>query len=807
LERYVCIHGHFYQPPRENPWLEDVEIQDSAYPYHDWNERITAECYEPNGRARILDDEGWIVRIVNNYSRISFNFGPTLLSWMEDKTPEVYRAIIEADRESMERFGGHGSAMAQGWGHIILPLSNDRDRQTQIYWGVRDFEHRFGRKPVGMWLPEAAVDTATLESLVDHGIRFTVLAPRQAAKIRKIGDKKWDDVSERIDPSRAYQCPLPSGRSIDLFFYDGPVSQAVAFERLLERGEYLAGRLLSAFDDNREWPQLAHIATDGETYGHHHRHGEMALAYALEQIDSAEGVRLTNYAEFLALHPPSHQVQIAESSSWSCYHGVERWRSNCGCNTGGHGDWNQEWRKPLREALDSLRDALLPLYEHHAGQLLKDPWKARDEYISIVLDRSRENIDRFFAEHAREPLDEAGLSRALQLLELQRHAMLMYTSCGWFFDELSGIETTQVIFYAGRAIQLARLATGQNFEEEFLRRLEAARSNIPARRDGRRIYEEFVSPAMVDLESVGAHYAISSLFEEFEDRARIFCYDIESSELRRRAAGRAQLRIGRATITSGITLASQEFAFAALHMGDHIINAGLRPDGREAPDSSTCEAIETAFDSADYTEVLRLMNDAFGESTYSLRSLFRDEQHAVMRRVLEPTLAAIDEQYRQIYGQHAGLVRYLTSLHLPVPRRLSTPATFVINATFRAAAEADPPDIERLRALAEEAGQVGVALDQLTLSFVLDKTLGTLAHQFDESPRDLTILQRLADLASLIRELPFEVNLAHAQNIFYAMLQNVRPAVKDGASGGQQEAQQWLEAFDALGQTLRVRVT
>jgi alpha-amylase/alpha-mannosidase (GH57 family) len=810
VDRYICIHGHFYQPPRENPWLEAIEIQDSAYPFHDWNERITAECYQPNARARILDSEGWIVRMSNNYARISFNFGPTLLSWMEEFAPDAYQAILEADRQSMDRFSGHGSALAQGWGHIILPLSSDRDRHTQIKWGIRDFEHRFKRRPEGMWLPETAVNTPTLEVLAEHGIAFTILAPRQAARTREIGAEEWDEVGERIDPSRAYLCTLPSGRTINLFFYDGPISQAVAFERLLERGEYLAGRLLNAFDDERESPQMVHIATDGETYGHHHRHGEMALAYALEQIETAERVHLTNYGEFLEKHPPTHEVEIVEDSSWSCYHGVERWRNNCGCNTGGNEGWNQEWRKPLRDALDWLRETLLPLYEQQAGRLFKDPWKARDAYIEVLLNRSHDNIDRFLAEHAREPLDDDQKVRALKLLEMQRFALLMYTSCGWFFDELSGIETTQVIFYAGRAIQIARDALGQEVEEEFLTRLEAARSNIPERKDGRRIYEMIVRPAFVNLQSVAAHYAISSLFEEFEDRTRVFCFDVETVSLRRRITGRAQLRTGHLRITSGITLRADEFAFAALHLGDHVMNAGVRPHRAGDDDGGFAqveEAIGAAFDAADYTEALRLMNDTFGESTYALRSLFRDEQHKVMRLVLQPTLSAVDEQYRQIYGQHAGLIRFLAGLNLPVPRRLITPATFVINAAFRAAAEAEPPDIERMRAAAEEAHQVGVALDQLTLSFVLDRTLSRLAGELAESPRDLQRAERLSGVVSLVRELPFEVNLAFAQNIFYSLVQDVLPQLRAAAATDDLEAGPLVKEFENLGEQLRVHVT
>ncbi|MCL6482072.1 MAG: DUF3536 domain-containing protein, partial [Firmicutes bacterium] len=375
MERYICIHGHFYQPPRENPWLEAIEQQDSAYPYHDWNERITAECYAPNAASRILDSEGRIVRIVNNYARISFNFGPTLLAWMEQHAQETYRAVLEADRESRERFGGHGSALAQAYNHLIMPLANSRDKRTQIRWGIHDFVHRFGRRPEGMWLPETAVDLETLELMAEQGIRFTILEPGQARRVRPIGGRTWRDVAGgRIDPTTAYRLRLKSGHSICLFFYDGPIARAVAFEGLLARGENFANRLVSAFNDSRSWAQLVHIATDGETYGHHHLYGDMALAYALQYLEEHRLARLTNYGQYLELHPPTQEVEIFENTSWSCAHGVERWRSDCGCNTGGHPGWNQAWRAPLREALDWLRDTLAPRYEKHAGALLRDPW-------------------------------------------------------------------------------------------------------------------------------------------------------------------------------------------------------------------------------------------------------------------------------------------------------------------------------------------------------------------------------------------------------------------------------------------------
>ncbi|MFH1647328.1 MAG: DUF3536 domain-containing protein, partial [Chloroflexota bacterium] len=515
MERYICVHGHFYQPPRENAWLEYVEWQDSAYPYHDWNERITTECYMPNTCSRILDGDDFITRIVSNYAKISFNFGPTLLAWLQKEAPEVYQAIIDADKQSMENFSGHGSALAQAYNHIIMPLANRHDKCSQVLWGIRDFQHRFGRPPEGMWLPETAVDLETLDIMAEMGIRFTILAPHQAGRVRRIGSEKWKAVADAsIDPTRAYLVRLPSGKKINVFFYDGPISQEIAFQDTLKSGENFADRLVSAFSADSDRPQLVHIATDGETYGHHHRFADMALAFALHHIESKKLAKLTNYGEYLEKHPPTHQAEIIEKTSWSCVHGIDRWWSDCGCNTGGHPGWDQKWRTPLRNSFDWLRDAIAGKYEEKARQFLKDPWTARDDYIDVIIDRSPDNVTKFFNKHAGHDLNEGERIAALKLLELQRHAMLMYTSCGWYFDDLSGIETVQIIQYAGRAVQLARELTGEDLEPGFLQRLELVKSNLRQHGDGKRIYDTFVKPAMIDLTKVAAHFAISSVFED-----------------------------------------------------------------------------------------------------------------------------------------------------------------------------------------------------------------------------------------------------------------------------------------------------
>jgi alpha-amylase/alpha-mannosidase (GH57 family) len=799
MDRYLCIHGHFYQPPRENPWLEAVELQESAYPYHDWNDRITDECYAANARARILDAEGRIEKIVNTYEWISFNFGPTLLSWMQARRPEIYQMILEADRASMNRFGGHGNALAQGYGHIILPLSNDRDRRTQVIWGIRDFEHRFGRKPEGMWLPETAADTASLEALAEQGVKFTILAPRQAKAFREIGAEKWTGAG--IDPSRAYLCRLPSGKEINLFFYDGPVSQAVAFERLLESGEKFAHRLESAFDTGRNWPQLVHIATDGETYGHHHRHGEMALSYAIHYIEDRSIAKITNYGEYLERHPPRFEAQIHDNSSWSCVHGVERWRSNCGCNSGGNAGWNQEWRGPLRSALDWLRDSVAPKYEQAAGHLLRDPWAARDDYIGVVLDRSPESIGAYLSRHAARPLSEDERVRALEVLELQRHAMLMYTSCGWFFDELSGIETAQVIQYAGRVVQLARDVLGEDLESGFAEKLAAARSNIPQHRDGRWIYQNFVKPAIVELETVGAHYALKSLFSPAGEVESVYCYDAVRQDEVRLTAGRAKALVGTATLTSRVTRESRPLAYAVLHLGDHMVNGGVRRHDSPERYQQLRGAVQGAFDSADYTAIIRSLDEAFGESSFGLRNLFKDEQREITDTILEGTLREIESAYRQIYANHAPLLKFAASLKLKPPEPLLAAGRFVLGSEIRRGLRPYAADLERVRtALAEAEGQK-VELDTAAIGYDLGKLLASLAENLTSDPGNVEKLKALRDFALLANEQQFEVRRWKPRNLVWELAHGELPERRKD----EQQAE-WVATFLDLARQLNVKV-
>lgn len=806
MERFVCIHGHFYQPPRENPWLEAIEIQDSAHPYHDWNERITAECYAPNTASRQLDREGRIRGIVSNYARISFNFGPTLLSWMERFAPDTYRAILAADRQSIAWRSGHGAALAQVYNHPIMPLASLRDKRTQVRWGIRDFERRFCRFPEGLWLAETAADTETLEVLAEAGIRFTILAPRQARQVRRLGTSRWRDADGgRVDPSRAYRCRLPSGRSIDLFFYDGPISQAVAFEKLLESGERFAQRLLSGFAGHRSHAQLVNIATDGETYGHHHPFGDQALGYTLGLIEGHGLARLTNYGEYLALHPPTHEVQIVEQSSWSCVHGVERWRSDCGCNSGGNPGWNQTWRQPLRKALDWLGEQLAAEYQRVAAGLLRDPWGARDDYIAAILDRSPENIDAFLQEQALRPPDDEEAATILCLLEMQRHALLMFTSCGWFFDELTGLETVQILQYADRAIQLAERCCDRRLTLPFLERLAPAASNIPALGDGAAVFRRFVEPARIDLVKVGAHYAVSSIFAEYDQETAIFSYRATREDLFTLAAGGIRLTIGRLFIRSTVTRKADRITFCSLYFGGHALNCGVRSFLGDSAYQEMKQEVSTAFQAGDFAAIIRLMDTHFGTHTYSLKDLFRDEQRHVLQLIIAGTLQEFEETFGSLYEGSRALMGFVRETGMPVPHRFLTTAETALNLQLQGLFSREQLATERLAEILAEMAGWQLQVDSVALEFSVRRRLEQAMLALAAAPLDRELLAELLGLLAALPSLPVTVNLWQTQNLCWSLLRAQAAALRfaTAASGADNS---WSAAFRELGRLLNFDV-
>jgi len=806
MNRFICIHGHFYQPPRENAWLEEVEVQDSAYPYHDWNERVTAECYAPNTASRILDTQNRIIDIVNNYARISFDAGPTLLTWLEKFSPGAYQAILDADRDSQKRFHGHGGAMAQAYNHLIMPLANSRDKRTQVAWGIRDFEARFARKPEGMWLPETAVDLESLDIMAEMGIRFTILSPYQAARVKDIKSGTWMDVDHsRVDPKMPYLFRLPSGRTIALFFYDGPIAHEVAFGPLLQNGEFLAGALLKAFSGDKTQPELVHIATDGETYGHHHRFGDMALAYGLYDLESNNLAELTVYGDYLERFPPAQEVRVVENTSWSCAHGVERWRSNCGDNSGMHPGWNQEWRAPLRGAMDWLRSKLIDLYETEMRPLAPNPWDVRDDYIGVIRDRSAENVEAFLARHIRGPLPQPEKVKVLKLLEMQRHAMLMYSSDGWFFDDISNIETTQVIQYAARAIQLHRDISGQDLEPEYVGMLAAAKSNIPEVGDGVRAYDLFVKPTVVDFLRLGAHYAVSSLFEEYPQAIRIAHYAASAEVCERSEIGRRTLAVGKVKLKSEITWEERTESYAVVHFGDQNLMAGVRELDDEVRFESMCRGLREAFAKSDMTSVIRLIDLDFGTHSYSLWHLFRDEKRKVLGQILKSTLGGLEAIYRQIYESNSAIMQAMKEMQIPLPEALAAPAEFVLNADFRRAMEKKPINLVELSRLIAEFKMWSIKPDRASLGFIISHRIKALMKSFAVQPQDLASLRMIDALFGLLAPLSMELDLWESQNIYFSIGKQAYGQAVDRAGRGDQATQAWVDSFNELGSFLQVK--
>jgi alpha-amylase/alpha-mannosidase (GH57 family) len=807
MDRFVCIHGHFYQPPRENPWLEEVELQEEAAPYHDWNERITNESYAPNMASRVVESDGLITDIVNNYAMISFDFGPTLLSWMERRAPEVYRAILEADRLSLKRYSGHGSAIAQIYNHMIMPLANRRDKYTQAKWGIRDFEKRFGRSPEGMWLPETAVDIETLEALAELQIKFSILAPHQAAKIRKIGASEWIDVTgSRIDSRHPYLCRLPSGKTITLFFYDHSISHDIAFGDILRSGDRFAKRLAEAVGQEDHAPLLVNVATDGETYGHHHLFGDMALSYCLYSIESNCSLNLTNYGEFLERAPPTYEVSILPNTSWSCSHGIKRWDDDCGCNTGSHPGWNQSWRHPLREGMNWLRDQVTPLFETDGLRLLKDPWAARDDYIDVLLDRSRSNVEEFLEHHSTKKLSKNEKITALKLLEIQRHTLLLYTSCGWFFDEISEIGTVQVMQYAARVIQLAREISGVDLELGYLGLLRKALSNSSHFNGGADVFERRVKPLAVDLVDVGVHHAISSLFDRRRPkRTKEYSYAIEDQTYELAQSGHLRLAVGASKVSSDITWEESTVVFAVLWLGDHNVFGGFRQSRNKADISSLRETLNPALNGGDTQKLIRLIDKTFTPNTCSLRDLFKDEQRRIIDHILRISLNDFESDCRRIVKNRYQLLRFLKDIGIDPPKELQSAAEVAIGSEIRKVLASKDLDLSLLEKLSNDAKLFSTTLDGEQLGLEASDRITSEISKLVDTPNDVELMERVERLVRLASRLPIQMNLWRAQNLFYSLAKRNYLQVKDQSKEGEEEMIRWIAAFKRLSNDLKVK--
>jgi alpha-amylase/alpha-mannosidase (GH57 family) len=798
--KYICIHGHFYQPPRENAWLETIEHQDSAAPFHDWNERINRECYSTNAAARILDSKSWITKISNNYNRISFNFGPTLLSWLEQNDPETYGLIQKADVRSRELFGGHGNALAQVHSHLIMPLCSPRDKITQVQWGIRDFEHRFGRFPEGMWLAEAAVDTETLEVLAAHGIAFTVLAPRQAKSIKKVGtDTPWLPVNEdTLDTSRPYWCNLPSGRRIAIFFYNGNISKAVAFERLLNSGKGFASRLLSGFRDDNS-TQLVHIATDGESYGHHHRFGEMALADALYQIETNTPAKLINYGQYLELFPPEWEAEIHDNSSWSCVHGIERWRNDCGCNGGGPNAGHQAWRAPLRDALDWLRDQLVQPYEYEMSHFVHDVWQVRNQYIDVLLERNDQNIQAFITKHCKRRLAPQEEVHFLRLLEMQRQAILMYTSCGWFFDEISGIETNQILQYALRAMDYAEDIFGIKLHARFDELLAKAPSNVHS--NGAVCFELNVVPTRVSLKNVAMHFAVASLFEEQPFSDVMFNYSVAPHRFEKLVAGQTILTLGQLKIRSSVTHFERSFYFAALYMGQHHIIGNLSMDMTADSFEQLGKRIKAAFHISNLGEMINIMQEHFGAERFTISNLFYDQKRDIISRLTGKYLDNAGKALEDTYNSNYAMMQILEENKLPLPPNWKTIAGQVLRQRLLNFLK-DGTDLNALAHMEQDCKRWKVQIQQDSeLQFAASERMLSLIVALWKNTENASdgVNQAIA-IAETLQKMKLEVDFGRSQNYFFLAVRPYRKGIKTF------ESPEWGEALQKLAQLLRVHI-
>ncbi|MEG5033645.1 DUF3536 domain-containing protein [Microcoleus sp. AT3-D2] len=765
----VTVHGHFYQPPRENPYLDAIERQASASPSHDWNERIDNECYRPNAFARILNDRGEVTGIVNNYEYMSFNIGPTLMSWLERYDAEVYQRILEADRKSCQRLNGHGNAIAQVYNHIIMPLANERDKYTQIRWGIADFRSRFDRDPEGMWLAETAVDYATLEVLVAEGIRFIVLAPSQAERCRPLigqnhegepgQNSEWHEVGGgQIDPTRPYRCylkpemrlmadhqlsplsthyfgrqhsqnsPAPTTNTpyIDIFFYDGPISRDMGFNDVLSSSHHLVGRLGQAVRGDHRPAQLICVATDGETFGHHKHSTEKCLAYAFTEEFPRRGWTVTNFAHYLSQNPSAWEVELKPVTAWSCSHGVDRWQDDCGC--GGGGGWHLKWRRPLRDTLNWLRDQLIPIYEEAGRKLLCDPWKARDEYIEVIRDRSPSNVDSFLQRHQVRPLDAGEQVDALRLLEMQRHALLMFTSCGWFFEEISRPEGVQILRYAARALELAGEVTGVQLEKDFVDRLAFVPSNVDYFKTGAEVYRKLVVTAQISLRQVAAHYAISSLFAKYPREQRVYCYQALQEDFQIQRMGSMTLAVGQLQLTSEITRETEVFVFAALHLGGWDFHCCIQPFGSRRSYTMLKERLFGVMQEASAAHAILEMVRLFGDQSFSLRDLFAEERHRIVQLLSQENLTRLDQLYTQVYRENYGVMMAFHRDELPVPVELQVAAEVALGhrcLTAAKALEVETEDVEPLlaeiEAIATESGHLRCRLNVPEVKEILEK--------------------------------------------------------------------------------------
>lgn len=755
MKKYLIIHGHFYQPPRENPWTEEVGRQPSAEPYHNWNERITAECYNSNLDAMVLDNTRNVLDVINNFQSISFNFGPTILSWMKKNATETYTRVLNSNKNN---------AIAQVYNHIIMPLATRRDMKTEVLWGIKDFEYRYGRKPKGMWLPETAVSNDTLEVLAESGIAFTILAPYQISRIRKTNGTKWEDIEDTNKASGLYLIRLKNGKSIKIITYDAPISRKVSFEGLLHSGDELLQEIIRRYDETGK--NILVIATDGETYGHHHRFGEMALAYVIHQIGLQNDIEIINMEQYLTMNEPEYEAELKENTSWSCIHGIERWRGDCGCSTGGKPEWNQKWRKPLREALNRLKKQIDEIFEKEGKKYLQDVWKARDEYIDVILTRGEEGINNFIDRNGIESEKKVDF---LKLMEMERNGLLMFTSCGWFFSDVSGIETVQILKYAAKAIELARNFTNINIEEGFLEKLEAAKSNKREEENGAVIYKRYVKPLSLNHKKILCHYGIFKILNKPHNK--LFSFNIDEIDKKESTLGDTSLFMSHSIVTSSITEEEKDLAMVALSLGGIDFRISIKEYGTYF-DKLKDEIIKR-FEEPNMTEVTRLLDKNFGENYYTLKALLPDVKEDVLQILSEDVIQRFENTYDDVYEENKGMMEYIKKIGGNLPDGFLIAARYDLNTKLKEASLLlDEEDgLNKIVTIKKEAKKWHIQLDEKSVLRRLSRYFNKIIIEFIEMPQE-AYLNSIINKFNILSSNKISFDTRDAQITFYKALKN-----------------------------------
>ncbi len=840
MERYVCIHGHFYQPARENPWLGSIDMQSEAFPYHDWNEKINAECYMVNTGSHILDSKGRITDIFNNYSRMSFNFGTSLLSWIKNNDRCTYESIIEADSLGISRFSGHGCSIAQIYNHIIMPLSIKTERLIQVKWAISDFEANFKRKPEGMWLSETAVDMQTLDMLAECGIKFTVLSPNQAHSFKKIENQQtdgfsgWKEVKNgSINTRMPYLCRLESGRDISIFFYDNELSNMVAFGDLLGNGESFAAKITGLAETGQELPEIICIASDGETYGHHHRFGEMALSYCLNYIESAKNSKLTVFGEYLEKYPPAYEVRLIECSSWSCSHGVGRWMDDCGCANGGDGSikgWNQKWRKPLREAVDWLSEKNSSIFNSMISGHLKPGVFAESSVMESYIDFLNDSIsgledkyNKYLSSYLENPKNKNTFIIVLSLLEASRHCMLMQSSDGWFFDDISGIETIQILRNACRAIGILENITGEKIEPYFLSILKKAKSNKKEEGTGADIYRNYAKTALYDENKLAAMLAFEMLFikkgAHYPKTRFVHDFIVEKIICKRIDYKGISALAGTAQLCSKIIPDKKKLVFGAFRKKD----VDLYDISSAAAFSKTFDGISDIKNSLLYKKIeeaisgpvdglAEVFRDISDKKMYGLSDFTNDFQKSICEKTVAVASENLEESLIGFYvsteSEIAGLenkdiLKYLFSGVYPVIHGFADLLGLIDLLKLKNDLKRKKTAEALIRisnSLVNNAGLTGTGTGNLPpekLGLLATQKLDKIVEAFADDSSDLAILQNLTSYLETMEKLKIPLNLWKSRKLIYNTMKkyyfkNIRK------SAGQKDAATWIEYFDRV---------